>query len=204
MKPGALIERGREELMNYGGLLLELPYQVHDTLEQVRDGEVEVGVRLKGLEQITSSADVVMNRLVIAIVMAGLMVGSAILGVAADGGPHIWGVHALTWLGYMVSFGLGLLLVVVGAQDRASVAGLGPHHLGPGSGGARVAGGCAPRDVSLHHWRRRRPRTIPTPPVTRAWRFRHDARPLRVTIDRHRSQRLSHEFGDVTAGHRAG
>jgi ubiquinone biosynthesis protein len=111
MKPGALIERGREELMNYGGLLLELPYQVHDTLEQVRDGEVEVGVRLRGLEQITSSADVVMNRLVIAIVMVGIMVGSAILGVAAQGGPHIWGVHALTWLGYMVAFGLGLLLV---------------------------------------------------------------------------------------------
>ncbi|HEY2869965.1 MAG TPA: AarF/ABC1/UbiB kinase family protein, partial [Gaiellales bacterium] len=32
--PRRLLDRSREELESYGGLLMELPYQVHDTLEQ--------------------------------------------------------------------------------------------------------------------------------------------------------------------------
>ena len=109
--PRRIQPHGREELVSYGGLLMELPYQVHDTLEQFRDGEVEVQFRHRGLDQLTSKADVVANRLVIAIVMAGTMVGSALLGIAADGGPHVWGLHILTWLGYLVASGLGLVLV---------------------------------------------------------------------------------------------
>jgi ubiquinone biosynthesis protein len=111
LSPSALIDRGREELVNYGGLLMELPYQVHDTLEQFRDGEVEVQFRHKGLDLLTSKADVVFNRLVIAIVMAGTLIGSALVGVGAHGGPHILGVHLLTWLGFVVASSLGLLLV---------------------------------------------------------------------------------------------
>ena len=63
-------ERGWEEAESYSRLLMELPYQVHDTLEQFRDGEVEVQFRHKGLTTRSRQADVVINRLVIAIVMA--------------------------------------------------------------------------------------------------------------------------------------
>ena len=111
LTPAALLERGRDELLSYGGMLLELPYQVHDTIEQVRDGELEVKVNLRGLDQITSSADVVMNRLVIAIVIAGTLIGSALVGAGAHTGPYIWGVQFLTWIGYMIALGLGIVLV---------------------------------------------------------------------------------------------
>jgi hypothetical protein len=49
---------------------------------------------------------------VIAIVMGGLMIGSALVGAGADGGPHLLGVHLLTWFGYLTATGLGLVLVV--------------------------------------------------------------------------------------------
>jgi ubiquinone biosynthesis protein len=98
--------------VNYCGLLMELPYQVHDTLEQLRDGEVEVQFRHKGLDLITSKADVVFNRLVLAIVMSGTLIGSALIGSAASGGLHIFGIHFLTWLGVLVATGLGLILVL--------------------------------------------------------------------------------------------
>ncbi len=111
LSPGALLDRGREEVANYGGLLMELPYQVHDTLEQLRDGEVEVQFRHRGLDLLTAKADVVFNRLVIAIVMSGLLIGSALVGASAQGGPHILGVHVLTWLGVLAASGLGLILV---------------------------------------------------------------------------------------------
>ena len=111
LTPSALLDRGRDELVKYGGLLLELPYQVHDTLEQVRDGEIEVQFRHKGLDELIAKADVVFNRLVIAIVMAGTIIGSALIGANASGGPHLLGVHVLTWFGFLVASGLGLLLV---------------------------------------------------------------------------------------------
>ncbi|MDX6495567.1 MAG: ubiquinone biosynthesis protein [Gaiellales bacterium] len=112
LSPGALLDRGKEEVANYGGLLMELPYQVHDTLEQLRDGEVEVQFRHRGLDLLTAKADVVFNRLVIAIVMGGLMIGSALVGASAHGGPHLLGVHLLTWFGYLTATALGLVLVV--------------------------------------------------------------------------------------------
>jgi ubiquinone biosynthesis protein len=111
LSPGALLDRGREEVANYGGLLMELPYQVHDTLEQLRDGEVEVQFRHRGLDLLTAKADVVFNRLVIAIVMGGLMIGSALVGASADGGPHLLGVHLLTWFGFVIASALGVVLV---------------------------------------------------------------------------------------------
>jgi len=111
LSPSALLERGREQLVNYSGLLLELPYQVHDTLEQVRDGEIEVQFRHKGLDELTAKADVVFNRLVIAIVMAGTIIGSALIGAHATGGPHVLGVHVLTWIGFVMATVLGLVLI---------------------------------------------------------------------------------------------
>ena len=95
---------------------MELPYQVHDTLEQFRDGEVEVQFRHKGLDQLTSQADVVANRLVIAIVMAATIVGSSLIGISADGGWHIFGIHVLALAGFVFAAGLGIVLVRV---DRA-------------------------------------------------------------------------------------
>ena len=109
--PRRLAERGWEEAESYSRLLMELPYQVHDTLEQFRDGEVEVQFRHKGLDQLTSHADIVMNRLVIAIVMAATIVGSSLIGISAEGGWHIFGLHVLALAGFLVASGLGFVLV---------------------------------------------------------------------------------------------
>jgi ubiquinone biosynthesis protein len=109
--PRRLAERGWEEAESYSRLLMELPYQVHDTLEQFRDGEVEVQFRHKGLDQLTSHADVVMNRLVIAIVMAATIVASSLIGISADGGWHIFGLHVLALAGFLVASALGFVLV---------------------------------------------------------------------------------------------
>jgi ubiquinone biosynthesis protein len=110
--PQALFDRGREHAEDYTGLLMELPYQVHDTLEQLRDGEVEVQFRHKGLDILARSADVMANRLVVAIVMAGTVVGSSLIGISARGGPHLFGIHVLALFGFAIATALGMLLVV--------------------------------------------------------------------------------------------
>jgi hypothetical protein len=72
---------------------------------------VEVQFRHKGLDQLTSQADVVANRLVIAIVMAATIVGSSLIGISAHGGWHLFGLHVLALTGFLVASGLGFVLV---------------------------------------------------------------------------------------------
>ncbi len=110
--PRRLLDRSKEELESYGGLLMELPYQVHDTLEQLRDGEVEVQFRHQGLDELTRQADVVMNRLVIAVVMAALLIGSSLIGISAQGGWHLFGIHVLALAGFLTASALGFVLVL--------------------------------------------------------------------------------------------
>src|SRR5437763_6019090 len=51
-RPHRLAARARKETFRLGSMALELPYQLHDTLEQVRDGQIEVGFVHKGLEDL--------------------------------------------------------------------------------------------------------------------------------------------------------
>jgi ubiquinone biosynthesis protein len=109
--PGAIAERGVEELQQYGGMLMELPYQIHDTLEALRDGEVEVGFHHKGLDELIDKGDVIANRLVIAIVISGILVGSSLIGISAKGGLHLFGISIFALLGFLAAAALSVVLV---------------------------------------------------------------------------------------------
>jgi ubiquinone biosynthesis protein len=107
--PVELLERAREELSAYGDLVRELPYQVHDTLEQLRDGEVEVQFRHRGLDELIGKADVVFNRLAIAIVASASVLGAGIFA-AADKGPELFGANALALVALLFSMVLAGIL----------------------------------------------------------------------------------------------
>ena len=75
----------------------ELPYQIHDTLEQVRDGQIEVGFVHKGLDELhRTSSTSLFNRLVIALVVTGGLIGSSLIGIFAKTGPHLLGLHVVS------------------------------------------------------------------------------------------------------------
>jgi ubiquinone biosynthesis protein len=88
--------------------MLELPYQVHDTLEQFRDGQIEVGFRHQGLEDLIGKMDKIFNRMAVAVILLGGFIGSALIGIFSRGGPEIWGLNILSFAG----FGLCLILSV--------------------------------------------------------------------------------------------
>jgi ubiquinone biosynthesis protein len=89
----------------------ELPYQIHDTLEQVRDGQIEVGFVHKGLEDLLAKLDVLFNRLVIALVVTGGLIGSSLIGIFAKSGPHLLGLHVVSIIGFALSAILGAWLL---------------------------------------------------------------------------------------------
>jgi ubiquinone biosynthesis protein len=108
--PQRVVRRAGHEARNLASMMRELPYQLHDTMEQVRDGQIEVGFRHEGLDDFFHQIDKLANRLVIALVAGTGVIGSALLGVFADEGPHILGVHVFSIVGFSISTILGLWL----------------------------------------------------------------------------------------------
>ena len=88
-----------------------MPYQVHDVLEEFRDGQIEVGFVHKGLDEFMRKLDVAFNRLVIALVVVGGLIGSSLIGIFSTEGPQIAGVNFLSFIGFVLSVVLGLWLL---------------------------------------------------------------------------------------------
>jgi ubiquinone biosynthesis protein len=109
--PRRVASRARKEARQLARVLRETPYQVHDFLEEVRDGQIEVGFVHKGLDEFMHKLDVAFNRLVVALVVAGGLIGSSLIGIFAKQGPHIAGVNILSLIGFILSGTLGLWLL---------------------------------------------------------------------------------------------
>ncbi len=110
--PRRLAQRARRETVRLGQVAAELPYQVHDTLEQVRDGQIEVGFVHKGLDEFMTKIDVVFNRIVVAMIVVGGLIGSSLIGIFAKGGPHFLGVNIISVIGFALSGLLGAWLLL--------------------------------------------------------------------------------------------
>jgi ubiquinone biosynthesis protein len=109
--PRRVAARARREGMALTQMAAALPYQVYETLEQVRDGEIEIGFRHQGLDDLMHKLDVVSNRLVIALVVTGGLIGSSLIGIFAKSGPHLLGLNLVAAIGFFASGVLGIWLL---------------------------------------------------------------------------------------------
>jgi len=110
--PRRVLSRARRESFQLAQVLRETPYQVNDFLNEVRDGQIEVGFVHKGLDEFMLKLNVAFNRLVMALVVTGGLVGSSLIGIFAETGPHFLGLHVLSVLGFALSGLLGMWLLV--------------------------------------------------------------------------------------------
>jgi sugar diacid utilization regulator len=69
--PQRIAARTHQELRNYASIMRDVPYQLHDILQEVRDGQIEVGFRHQGLEDLIGRMDTAFNRIGIATVAVG-------------------------------------------------------------------------------------------------------------------------------------
>src|SRR5689334_14954871 len=109
--PQRMLTRGQAEALELARIARDMPYQVHDFLEEIRDGQIEVGFVHKGLDEFMRKLDVAFNRLVIALVVVGGLIGSSLIGIFSTKGPLIAGVNFLSFVGFVLSGGLGLWLL---------------------------------------------------------------------------------------------
>ena len=110
-RPERVARRAPREAFRYAQVLAEAPYQFHDFMEEIRDGQIEVGFVHKGLEEFMQKLDVAFNRLVIALIVVGGLIGSSLIGIFAKGGPHLLGVNVISIIGFALSTVLGLWLL---------------------------------------------------------------------------------------------
>jgi ubiquinone biosynthesis protein len=101
--PGRFAGLARREARDLARILRVAPYQVHDILESLREGRIEVQIPQAELNEVMRNLDVAFNRLVIALVVAAGLIGSSFLAAAATG-P---GLQLLAGLGFLLSALLG-------------------------------------------------------------------------------------------------
>jgi ubiquinone biosynthesis protein len=109
--PRRVALRARAEVQDIAELALEVPRQVHDILNELRDGELEVKISNPGIDDLAHHMDVSVNRIAVALVILGGLVGSSLIGVLAKDGPHLMGLHLLSVVGFVLSGAFGVWLL---------------------------------------------------------------------------------------------
>lgn len=88
------------------------PRQLHNLLEELKDGEIEVSFKHRGIDKLISQVDILANRLVFALLIAALIVGSSVLGIFGESKFSLLGVGLLGLVGFVIAALLGTLLLV--------------------------------------------------------------------------------------------
>jgi ubiquinone biosynthesis protein len=109
--PERVLARAQKESTELARIGRALPYQLHDFLEEIRDGQIEVGFVHKGLDEFMRKVDVAFNRLVIALIVVGGLIGSSLIGIFSKHGPFVFGVNFLSFIGFVLSAVLGVWLL---------------------------------------------------------------------------------------------
>jgi ubiquinone biosynthesis protein len=112
-EPGFILERSQERALEYARYLEEFPEQVRQLLTELEDGELEVKLNNRGLDELMGEMDVLANRLVFAVVTGGLLIGSALLEAFPSGGPQVpyLGFHVVSLLGFILALVMAVILL---------------------------------------------------------------------------------------------
>ena len=111
-RPDRLAARGRDEAERYLAAFREYPFQIADLLEEFKDGDFEFTVRVDGQDEVVARAEGAANRMALALLGTGIIMGSLIAGAVIDAGPMLAGFAVAFVPGVL----LGLLIAaVVGA-----------------------------------------------------------------------------------------
>lgn len=94
----------------FQGLMRELPADAREILSLLKRGEVRVKFEHRGLDDLVQSHDLVSRRVIYAVVLAALIVGSSIMVLSKI--PPLWHeIPVIGWIGFVVSGAMGFCLL---------------------------------------------------------------------------------------------
>ena len=111
-RPDAMASRLRNRGDRYRDALMELPFQVHDLMDELREGELKIAIQQEGFTESTERALGASNRFAMAILASAVFLGSALLGSFLDSGPHLMGINVLALPGLIIGAVLTAVVLV--------------------------------------------------------------------------------------------
>jgi ubiquinone biosynthesis protein len=91
-RPDVVVDRIQGDIGKYAEAALAFPFQLHDVLDELRDGEVKIAIQQEGFTESTERALGATNRVVMGVLAAAVFLGSALIGAFVENGPHLLGV----------------------------------------------------------------------------------------------------------------
>ncbi len=110
-RPSVIAERTTRKLQSYQELLSEYPYQLHDVLEEMRDGELSIRFVHVGLENFSHKLDLITNRVVLAMLTIALGVIGTLIILFVETGPQVFGMSIFGLPGVIIAFVFGAWLM---------------------------------------------------------------------------------------------
>ena len=113
LKPSNMINKAKEMIAttaHSAESAAKIPTQVSHSLEMLNKGELKVTANMKASDEILASAYTVAGRLALALISAGLFIGSSVL-CTTEMQPQLLGVPVLGFLGYLGAFILGVYVI---------------------------------------------------------------------------------------------
>jgi ubiquinone biosynthesis protein len=110
-KPAALIKRGWRSASEMLALIGGLPHDFSRLLRAARRGRLEIHIDVANLKHVGNQLDGAVNRLVIGIVVAAIIIGSSIV-MTVSGGPTLLGLPLFGLIGYLGAAAGGLWLLL--------------------------------------------------------------------------------------------
>ena len=89
---------------------MQLPEQISDILKMTMNGQTKVNLDLTGSEEPLRQLDLMMNKLIIAMLCAALLLGSSTI-CTTNMAPKVMEIPLLGFLGYFAAFILTIRLI---------------------------------------------------------------------------------------------
>jgi len=100
--PDAVMKRGMHSIKDMATVLTGLPRDLAKFFKELRRGRVRLDIDVKRLDHFGQQIDRSTNRLTIGIMTASLVIGSSIV-MTIPGGPKIFGMPILGFLGFLIA-----------------------------------------------------------------------------------------------------
>jgi ubiquinone biosynthesis protein len=112
--PAELFKRFYGSVKDMGELMLELPNDVREIFQKLKQGKLHVEFEHKGLDPMMNRMDVVGNRMAFAVVVGAMILSSAIV-IHSDIPPHYREVPILGVVAFVLAaiFAVRLLLAIM-------------------------------------------------------------------------------------------
>jgi len=100
--PDAVMKRGMHSIKDMAAVMTGLPRDLAKFFKELRRGRVRLDIDVKRLDHFGQQIDRSTNRLTLGIMTASLVIGSSIV-MTIPGGPKIFGMPVLGFLGFLIA-----------------------------------------------------------------------------------------------------